>query len=93
MVAITIFYLCSCADSLSGNSEYEKELFQRIKTGMSQDDVKKILGEPDFSKVDSLSHNHYYNYYFTKNKNVIRSELPYVMFDSTNKVLFSTYGD
>ncbi len=84
------FQLLSCANSLSGNSKEEEELFEQIKVGMHKDDVIKILGEPDSKFIDSTSDKHYHYYYFTKSK-WGRSELPHVSFDSTDRVTSSYY--
>lgn len=92
VVFMLLILFSSCADMLSGNSEEEKQLFQQIKVGMTQEEVVQILGKPD-SIVPSSSDKDIYQYYFTKSKSSMRSEMPYVLFDSMNKVKFSTYGD
>lgn len=89
MALITIIYACD----FSGNDDRERELFEKIKVGMKREEVIKILGQPDHIQVDSLSNNDYYYYYFTQSKSAMRSELPQVLFDSTNTVKFSTYGE
>ena len=88
----SFFILHSC-NIFSGNSKYEKDLFQKIKPGMTIKDVKEILGNPDWVEVDSSSNNDTYYYYFTENKSALRSTMPAVLFDSTGVVKFSTYGD
>jgi len=88
-----IFFTLFSCDFLSGNSKKERELFEKIQPGMTVKNVKDVLGKPDWVEVDSSSNNAMYYYYFTENKSVLRSELPYVLFDSTGVVTFSTYGE
>lgn len=93
LILTFLFAITSCADSLSGNSDSERVLFEKIEIGMTKSEVEDILGAPDRSDVDSSSDNSLYFYYFTKNKSGMRSELPTVIFDSTGVVKFATYGE
>ncbi|MES2704147.1 MAG: outer membrane protein assembly factor BamE [Bacteroidota bacterium] len=89
LYSITIL-LCSC--DLSGNDPNEQALFEKVKNGMTEQEVIAILGKPDtvMYSFDSLSHNFSY---FAKGKNGMRSTMPVVVFDSTNRVSFATYGN
>ncbi len=79
--------IASC--DLSGNSKKEEELFKKIKKGMNITEVTRILGEPDY--INSNSDSGHYYFYFTENKNGMRSEMPYVSFDSTGVVDYFGY--
>jgi len=91
LIFAVVLALFSC-DSLSGNSKKERELFEKIKPGMTVKDVKEVLGKPDWVEVDSSSNNVMYYYYFTENKSPMRSDLPTVVFDSSGAVTFSSYN-
>lgn len=92
IITIWLFLCVSSCDIFSGNSQEERELFEKIQPGMNKEAVIEILGEPD-AITPSSSDNDYYYYYFTKNKSGMRSTMPYVLFDSTGLVKFSTYGE
>ena len=84
-------FLCllSSCDIFSGNSKKEQELFDKIEKGMTIDEVKAILGVPDYINPSSDSGRFYY--FFTENKSGMRSEMPFVKFDSTGVVEYSGY--
>lgn len=84
-------FLCllSSCDIFSGNSKKEQELFDKIEKGMTINEVKAILGAPDYINPSSDS-GHYY-YFFTENKSGMRSEMPFVKFDPTGVVEYSGY--
>ena len=56
---------------------------------MTIDEVKAILGVPDYINPSSDSGRFYY--FFTENKSGMRSEMPFVKFDSTGVVEYSGY--
>jgi len=81
----------SCTDGLTGYDEKEKALLDRIKPGMTKNEVIEILGQPDnvgHSSVDSLD---YEFIYFSKNK-IGWSTEPTVSFHA-DTVESATYGD
>ncbi|HRP89867.1 MAG TPA: outer membrane protein assembly factor BamE [Edaphocola sp.] len=88
---LIVLGLVSC-DVFSGNSSKEREAFSKIKVGMTKEEVIEILGTPD-NTIPSSSEKDVYYYFFTESKSGLRSEMPYVLFDSTGRVKFSTYGD
>jgi hypothetical protein len=91
LIGILLVALYSC--NFSGESEKERQLFDKIKTGMTKEEVIRLLGKPDtitYSIVDSSESEFLY---FSKNKSVLRSTMPTVSFDSTNRVTFATYGE
>jgi outer membrane protein assembly factor BamE (lipoprotein component of BamABCDE complex) len=92
LLLLATIALSSCADALSGNSIEEKEKFDRIKRGMSKQTVLRILGDPEY-KDSTHEDGQVYYYFFTKNKAPGRSQEPFVLFDSSGKVKFATYGD
>lgn len=59
----------------------------RISKGMSKKEVIEILGEPDSKEIvrGSIQYGEVY-YFFTNNKSDLRSEMPFVFFDSTGQV-------
>lgn len=84
-----VLCLVSSCDIFSGNSKKEKELFDKIEKGMNINEVTKILGEADYINKSSDSGQFYY--FFTGNKSGMRSEMPFVKFDSTGVVEYSGY--
>ena len=93
LAALSAMIMWASACDFSGNDKHEKELFDKIKVGMTKDEVMGILGVPDTTTIGSGPEKNHYYYYFIASKNVMRSELPTVMFDSSNLVKFVTYGD
>lgn len=79
----------SCTDE---NEQAQKLLFDRIKVGMTQDEVINILGKPAYIDIDS-GDTKKIRYYYQSSDNNLHSSAPSVYFDSTGKVTFSTYGD
>ena len=70
--------------------EKERKKFDRITIGIIKDSVLMILGKPDQITYSIDPKVHYY-YYFTKNK-IGWSTMPYVEFDSTQRVVKKFYG-
>ena len=79
--------------SCSGDSNGEKELFKRVKIGMTISDVKAILGKPDEITHNSADSTDLCLYFFTKNKSALRPSLPTICFDKSEKVVSVDYGD
>ncbi|MEN9598572.1 MAG: SmpA / OmlA family [Bacteroidota bacterium] len=84
---IFIFFSCS------GDSRKERELFSKIKVGMSQEDVIKILGTPDDTTYSIVDTTEVCLTFFTRNKSGLRPSFPEVCFDSSRKVKLASYGD
>ena len=86
LILLALMSICSC-DSMSGNNHIERELMDRIGKGMSKKEVIEILGNPDYTEVirDSIKYGEAF-YFFTKNKSGLRTEMPFVYFDSTGHV-------
>lgn len=82
--------LSGCGISESTEKK-ERQLFDQIKKGMHRSEVIKILGEPDDTTHGINSSG--YEYDFFKDNNSMRSDFPTVVFDSTDKVVFASYGD
>lgn len=59
----------------------------RISEGMSKKEVMEILGDPDSKEIvrGSIQYGEVY-YFFTNNKRGLRSEMPFVFFDSAGQV-------
>ena len=93
LILIGFLSIQSCLDSLSVNSKVEREKFSKVKVGMLEIEVVKILGKPDYTQIDSLSNNSIYYFYYSKNMSVTKSEIPFVLFDSSKKVRLAIYGD
>jgi outer membrane protein assembly factor BamE (lipoprotein component of BamABCDE complex) len=89
LVLSSSFFIFSCADE---NETKQKLLFDQIKVGMTHDDVVRVLGKPAYIDIDSNDNKKRYYYYHSDNNN-LQSTSPVVIFDSTGKVKFSTYGD
>jgi outer membrane protein assembly factor BamE (lipoprotein component of BamABCDE complex) len=66
----------------------QKEVFDKVELGMTQQEVKEILGEPDKIKLSVHSEPCYYYYI---RKSVLASDMGFVKFDTTGKVSFSLY--
>jgi hypothetical protein len=90
-LAILLITLYSC--NFSGESKEERQLFDKIKKGMTKDAVIGILGKPDTITYSIVDSSELEFEYFTKNKSGLRSTIPTVGFDSTNRVTFATYGE
>jgi hypothetical protein len=88
---VALFMLCSC--NFSGDRKDEKLLFDKIKKGMSKHEVIRILGKPDTINYSVVDSSEYEFIYFSKNKSAMRSTMPTVSFDSTNRVSFAAYGE
>jgi hypothetical protein len=59
---------------------------------MAIQEVNAILGNPDRITINSVTKRKNC-VYFTRTKSAMCSEMPYVIFDSTDEVIFSSYGD
>ncbi len=88
-VLLLLLYFPSC----SGDSNEERMLFNKVKTGMTTKEVIKILGIPDDTTYSIVDSSEFCYYFFTKNKYGIRSTLPLVCFDKNNQVEMISYGE
>lgn len=91
LTTVLIVTLYSC--NFSGESKEERQLFDKIKKGMTKEEVIGILGKPDTVSYSIVDSSEYEFTYFSKNKSGLRSTMPIVGFDSTNRVTFATYGE
>lgn len=91
LITALIVTFNSC--NFSGESKEERQLFDKIKKGMTKEEVIGILGKPDTISYSIVDSSEYEFSYFTKNKSGLRSTMPTVSFDSTNRVEFATYGE
>ena len=82
-----------CLISCFGNINKERELFSKVKVGMTTSEVVKILGKPDDTTYSAVDSNEFCFYFFTKNKTGLRSSLPDVCFDKNKIVTSVDYGE
>ncbi len=80
------FLLISCNSS---RREYQKNLFNQVKNGMTKDDVIEILGLPDTIYYGIVDSSEYEFIYFSRD-NQLKSDPPTISFDS-NKVVWAGY--
>lgn len=71
-------------------NEEEKKLFDKIKPGMSEEEVVSILGKPD-SRSYSIVDSGYTLSFFSEGK--LWSTMPNVHFDSTGLALWAIYSE
>lgn len=84
-----IFY-----DYLQGEKDKEKrKLFSKVQKEMSKVDVINLLGNPDTIIYGIDSSNFTYEYFTEEYTGTLKSGMPSVVFDSTGKVLFTSFGD
>jgi len=89
IISVIFFCLTSC----SGNTSKERELFGKVKIGMTVSEVVKILGTPDDTTYSVVDSSEFCFYFFTKNKSGLRSSLPDVCFDKNKIVTSVDYGE
>lgn len=92
-IKITVVLLLLYFPSCSGDSNEERILFNKVKAGMTTKEVIKILGIPDDTTYSIVDSSEFCYYFFTKNKNGMRSSLPLVCFDKNNQVEMISYGE
>lgn len=81
----SIFFFSSCQQSI----KLKREKFDKIEIGMSINEVKSILGEPDKMSVDDDSNTYYF--YLTQN-DIFAKRYASVKFDRFGWVSFRYYG-
>jgi outer membrane protein assembly factor BamE (lipoprotein component of BamABCDE complex) len=91
-INIICLFFC-CFISCSGESDRERDLFRKIKVGMTTNEVIEILGKPDDTTYSVVDSSEFCFYFFTKNKSGLRSSFPDVCFDSNNTVNSVDYGE
>lgn len=86
------WFLLSSFGLIACNSydENEKKLFDKIRPGMSEEEVVSILGKPD-SRSYSIVDSGYTLSFFSRGK--LWSTMPSVHFDSKGFVLWATYSE
>jgi len=82
-----------CLVSCSGESNKERDLFSKVKVGMTTNEVIDLLGKPDDTTYSAVDSSEFCFYFFTKNKSGLRSSLPDVCFDSSKTVKSVDYGE
>jgi outer membrane protein assembly factor BamE (lipoprotein component of BamABCDE complex) len=82
-----------CLTSCSGNTNKEREIFSKVKVGMTTSEVVEILGIPDDTTYSIIDSSEFCFYFFTENKSGLRSSLPDVCFDKNKIVTSVDYGE
>mgnify|MGYP003576760890 CR=1 FL=1 len=73
--------------------EKRRALFSKVQKGMSKTDVIDILGKP-YTVLYGIDSSGFYFEYFTKEyEGIGKSGTPTVVFDSSGKVSFTSFGD